>query len=134
MKTKLLFWMLPLLFVLGACDQLKQLSGMGPKAGEKCESEGKQVCQDDKNALACHGGKWEVMPCRGLTGCMGVDNASCANEYAIDGDVCNLEGDTVCADNKKERLVCENNRWKTVEKCPGQNGCQVNVKRVLCNQ
>ena len=126
---------LPGLIALALCS-CNLIPGLGPnaKAGDPCDGEGKQVCLSKETALACHGGKWEAMPCHGITGCIGAgEDASCNNDYAKDGDVCNRAGDFVCTEDKKAMLTCDQNHWKLEQKCLGQNGCQVNVREVRCD-
>jgi hypothetical protein len=91
--TPLLAALLTLLALAG-CDVIKQLTGSKPKAGDKCDQAGKETCLDDKSGLACHNGAWEAMSCQSCV--QGVDNGTCDQSYAKDGEVCNAEKDTVC--------------------------------------
>lgn len=121
------------LLVVAAC-LVGLVSGCKPKAQGSCKIETKEVCIDDKQALACHGGKWEEMPCRGPAGCAktGAENV-CDQSVAADKDVCNLNKDYVCTSDKKGMLECQNHRWTLVESCLGERGCVIEQKKVTCD-
>lgn len=113
---------------------LVALSGCKPTPGGSCKVESKEVCVDDKKALACHDGKWEEMLCRGPDGCSKKGGDSiCDQSVAEDKDVCNLADDYVCTADKKAMLQCVKGRWTNVQSCLGQRGCQMEAKRVTCD-
>jgi hypothetical protein len=112
------------------------LAACGPKgkAGDACSKEGAQICQDKSTSLVCMEGKWEALPCRGLTGCMPAgDGASCNNQGYNDGEPCLEDGNYDCKVDKKAMLQCRGKRWKTVEKCLGPTGCVANAKGAKCD-
>jgi hypothetical protein len=105
-----------------------------PKAGGSCKIETKEVCVDEKKALACHDGKWEEMSCKGSDGCTksGGEN-TCDQSVADDKDVCNLADDYVCTGDKKAMLQCVKNRWSQVQSCLGDRACAMEKKKVTCD-
>lgn len=123
--AKALFASLVLGLVVVACK---------PKEGGSCRREGRESCVDAKSALVCHGGAWEPMTCRGPAGCRKVGSeAECDQTVAEDADVCNLEGDVVCAGDHKAMLECKQNHWARTASCLGQNGCTLVGKTVKCD-
>jgi hypothetical protein len=106
-----------------------------PKAGASCKLELKEVCIGDKQALACHDGKWEEMSCKGPQGCAkaGSDYA-CDQTVAEDKDVCNVSDDHLCTADKKSMLECTKQRkWAFVQNCLGTKGCVLEAKKVTCD-
>ncbi len=120
------------LLALPACKKLIPGGASGGKPGDACQKEGSRVCQDDKNALVCLGGKYELQPCRGLNGCMN-DGAACTNAGYLEGEPCLEEGNYECTTDKKAMLQCSTKHWKPVEKCLGQNGCVANAQGAKCD-
>lgn len=113
---------------------LLSLSGCKPKAGATCKIETKEVCNDAKQALVCHEGKWEEMTCRGPAGCSKSGNeGACDQSVAEEKDVCNLNGDYVCTSDKKGMLECQKNHWVFVQSCLGDRACAMEAKKVTCD-
>lgn len=113
---------------------LGALAGCKPKAGATCKIEMKEVCADDKKALACHDGKWEEMACRGPEACAkGGAEHVCDQSVAEPGDVCNLVDDYVCTADKKAMLQCTKNKWTLVQTCLGDRACVMEKKKVTCD-
>jgi hypothetical protein len=110
-------------------------AGCKPKAGGSCKIETKEVCVDDKKALACHDGKWEEMICKGTDGCSknGTLEKPCDQGVAEDKDVCNLADDYVCTSDKKGMLQCTKNKWTLVQSCLGERACAIDKKKVTCD-
>jgi hypothetical protein len=109
-------------------------TGCRPKAGASCKIETKEVCLDEKEALACHDGTWEAMKCRGPSGCTKSGNEHiCDQAVADENDVCNLANDFVCTADKKGMLECQKNRWSFVQSCLGERGCVMEQKKVTCD-
>jgi hypothetical protein len=122
----------PMLVVCASLAVL--LVGCRPKAGASCKIETKEVCADEKEALACHDGTWEAMTCRGPNGCSRSGSEhTCDQSVAQENDVCNLAGDFVCTGDKKGMLECTRNRWTTVQSCLGERGCAMEQKKVTCD-
>jgi hypothetical protein len=122
-----------LLFCTAACASILLLA-CKPKVGASCKIETKEVCIDDKKALACHDGKWEEMSCHGPAGCSksGGEHA-CDQSVAEDKEVCNLAGDYVCSSNKQGMLECAKGKWTFVQSCLGDRGCVMESKKVTCD-
>jgi hypothetical protein len=110
------------------------MGGCKPKAGASCKIETKEVCIAEKQALVCHDGKWDEMPCRGPNGCAkNGSESSCDQTVAEDKDVCNLPNDYVCSSDKKGMLECSKNHWSFVQSCIGERGCVMEAKKVTCD-
>jgi hypothetical protein len=105
-----------------------------PKAGASCKLDAKEVCVEDKKALACHDGKWEELTCRGPEGCSKSSGEHvCDQSVADDKEACNLADDFVCSADKKAMLQCQKNRWTLVQNCLGDRACAIEKKRVTCD-
>lgn len=110
------------------------LAGCTPEPGATCKAEGKAVCADAKQALACHDGKWEAMACRGASGCAKSGGETRCDQSAVEsGDVCNVADDFVCASNKKAMLQCSKRKWTVVESCLGEHACTKEKNEVRCD-
>jgi hypothetical protein len=123
-------------FVLFGCVLLAGVasSGCKPKAGGGCKIETKEVCIDEKKALACHDAKWEEMTCKGPDGCSKATGEHvCDQSVAEDKDVCNLADDYVCTGDKKGMLQCTKNKWTLVQSCLGDRSCVMEKKKVTCD-
>jgi hypothetical protein len=106
-----------------------------PKAGASCKTELKEACTGDKQALACHDGRWEEMTCRGPGGCSksGSDFV-CDQSIAEEKDVCNVVDVHLCTADKKAMLECgRNRRWSFVQACLGARGCSLADRKVTCD-
>jgi hypothetical protein len=112
-------------------------AGCKPKIGGSCKIELKEVCADEKTALACHDGKWEEMSCRGPNACSKeAGEHPCDQSVAEPGDVCNLVDDYVCTADKKGMLQCTKNKWTLVQSCLGERACAIEkgkVTQVRCD-
>jgi hypothetical protein len=105
-----------------------------PKVGGSCKIETKEMCVDDKKALACHDGKWEELVCKGKDGCSKATGEHvCDQSVADDKDVCNLTDDFVCTGDKKGMLQCTKNHWTQVQSCLGARACTMESKKVTCD-
>jgi hypothetical protein len=122
------------LLVVVAC-LAASFAGCAPKAGGACKREAREVCSADKQALACHDGKWEEMSCRGPAGCAkGGSEGVCDQSIVEEKDVCNVVNDFVCATDKKSMLACTKNRWAFSQACLGERGCSMDQpKKVVCD-
>lgn len=109
-------------------------SGCKPKPGESCKREAKEICLDEKTAVACHDGKWEEMSCRGPEGCSkSSGDTACDQSVAEPNDVCNLADDFLCTADKKAMLACTKNRWTLAQRCLGDRGCTMEQRKVTCD-
>jgi hypothetical protein len=110
------------------------VGGCKPKPGGACKGERRETCVSETQALACHGGTWEEMPCRGPAGCAksGAES-TCDQSVVADKDVCNLDRDFVCASDKKGMLECTKGRWTFAQSCLGDRGCTTDERKVTCD-
>ena len=121
-------------FLTAALALAMAMGGCKPKAGGSCKIETKEVCVEDKKALACHDGKWEEMSCKGADGCSknGGEHV-CDQSVTDEKEVCNLVDDFVCSPDKKSMLQCTKNRWTVVQSCLGERSCVMEKKKVTCD-
>ncbi len=120
--------------LLALCFLTALLGACKPKVGGSCKIETKEVCIEDKKALACHDGKWEEMSCRGPGGCSKASGEHvCDQSVAEDKEVCNLANDYVCTPDKKGMLECSRSKWTFVQSCLGERGCVMEQKKVTCD-
>ncbi len=120
--------------LMAAVLAVSLLNACKPKAGGSCKIETKEVCIEDKKALACHDGKWEEVSCKGADGCSKASgDAVCDQSVAEPGDVCNLSDDYVCTSDKKAMLQCIKNKWTVSQTCLGERACVMEKKRVTCD-
>jgi len=125
---------IPTMKLLHALATVVLLASCKPKPGASCKVETKEVCVDEKHALACHDGKWEEMSCRGESGCSKASGeAVCDQSVAEDKDVCNLNDDYVCTADKKAMLQCAKTKWALAQTCLGERGCVMEKKKVTCD-
>ncbi len=113
------------------------------KGGDICreKDEKRYSCTTDKKTqLRCKSGKWAIMAqCTGESGCdaKGIF-ANCSGSVSNDGDDCELPDDAkrksyTCSVDKKSMLVCMAGKWKAVEQCLAQEGCNSLGLMVRCN-
>jgi hypothetical protein len=106
-----------------------------PKVGATCKVDKKEVC-NEKSALVCHAGNWHEMTCRGPKACTGTDvDTECDQSLARAGEVCNIENNVTCSEDKKSSLLCKDKKWQLDEVCTGPLGCVLaqNEKRLDCD-
>lgn len=104
-----------------------------PKIGQKCTT-GKAVCMDSKTELACIGGVYAEVPCRGTAGCTANRSAVvCDNSIAQAGDGCDLEDDAACSIDKKAMLKCRSFKFTPVLSCKGAKSCQILGSNINCD-
>jgi hypothetical protein len=121
-------------FLVAVTLLASSLGGCSPQAGGSCKVERKEVCVDEKTALACHEGKWEPMTCRGGAGCSKVNGQPvCDQSVAESGDSCNVADSYLCSGDKKSSLQCIKNKWTVIETCIGERGCTQENERVTCD-
>jgi hypothetical protein len=125
----------------GGCSTLQErttcdISGNEP--GDPCSKaeEGVAVCSDDHAMLACHGRKFEKVPCRGPRGCEMVGaQANCDQSVAEAGDACRpLTAKAACSQDKTSVLSCKDGRMSELYRCRGANGCVSGGGKLSCDQ
>jgi hypothetical protein len=101
------------------------------KEGDPCSGTSFH-CSGDKSAMICLNGKYVSMPCRGMMGCMSVNN-SCDQSVAQEKDACTKKDTWTCTDDKKTLLICDGTSLYAGSSCKGPMGCQVIANKVTCN-
>jgi hypothetical protein len=133
------------------CRGPKGCTGMGPASqcdddfgmvGEVCmvDSTGENyACQTDMKAqLACVNGKWAVnSTCKGPGACKVVGlMVNCDDNFADVGDPCKSNASDAnysCTPDKKDMVVCTNNKFVKAKECHGPKGCHIEGNEVYCN-
>ncbi len=106
-----------------ACD----ISANRP--GDVCstDDEGAAVCLGAKQMLACHGGAYQKVACRGPGGCRTEEGrALCDTSVAEPGDGCKDKGNKACTPDGKRLLACTDGKMVELYPCRGDDGCQAN--------
>jgi hypothetical protein len=113
-----------------ACDIDKN------RSGDRCslDEEGSAVCQDGQHLLACHGGTYQAVPCRGPRGCvLESGHALCDTSVGVAGEACRDEGKKCCAEDKSAVLSCKERRLSTLYTCRGPRGCIASGSKLDCD-
>lgn len=108
----------------------------GDKPGDACstDEEGSAVCSDAKTMLACHGGKYVGVACRGARGCLEAGgNAECDESVAEAGEACVSDGKKACSADGKQLLVCSSGQNEARYQCRGERGCSVVRGKIDCD-
>ncbi len=106
------------------------------RAGQSCKNESHETCVDGdpKKALACIGGAWTEIACKGDKGCKTAGNASsCDQSVATVGDACSVAENHTCGEGGKLALVCKKGHWERAATCTGKRGCNVRDRDVECD-
>jgi len=84
--------------------------------------------------LACHGGLYAFVPCRGPSGCENVDGRPrCDLSIAEAGDPCPEENLKACAADGSEVLICKQHAMQRFYLCRGPNGCTSSGGKLNCD-
>ena len=108
----------------------------GNKPGDACstDEEGSAVCSGPKAMLACHGGKYASIACRGERGCAEEGGrAECDESVAESGEACVFEGKKACSADGKQLLVCASGQNEARQACRGERGCSVVHGKIDCD-
>ncbi|HXK16640.1 MAG TPA: hypothetical protein VNG33_02455 [Polyangiaceae bacterium] len=114
-----------------SCD----ISGNQP--GDACgkDDEGIAVCEGDKSMLACHGRKYEAVPCRGPRGCEMVGaQANCDQSIAEAGEPCKKDNAKACSADQSQVLSCKAGRLAQLYLCRGETHCSSVGGKLACDQ
>ncbi len=106
------------------------------KPGDACstDDEGAATCNGKVTMLACHGGVYGVVPCRGARGCELADGrAACDTSIAEPSDACRDEGTKACAADRSAVLVCKDHAMAQFYPCRGVNGCGSAAGKLSCD-
>ena len=108
----------------------------GNKAGDACsaEDEGAAVCANKAGMVACHGGKYAFVPCRGTRGCVDAEGrALCDTSLAEPNDPCNDENLKACSGDGSQVLVCKQHTMQRFYLCRGAGGCASSAGKLSCD-
>ncbi|HYQ14120.1 MAG TPA: hypothetical protein VEQ58_00120, partial [Polyangiaceae bacterium] len=114
-----------------ACD----ISGNEP--GDVCSKadEGVAVCAGPDAMLACHGRKFERVPCRGPRGCaMLGEQASCDQSVADVAEACNKPNAKACSVDLTQVLSCVDGQMAAQYFCRGPARCSSAGGKLACDQ
>ena len=108
----------------------------GNKPGDACstDDEGAATCSNQDGMLACHGGKYALVPCRGSRGCLNAaGRASCDTSLAEPGDACNDESSKACSGDGSQVLICKQHVMQRFYLCRGASGCASSAGKLSCD-
>ena|GEM_PF-845708 len=123
----------------GGCRQTEKGTSCdfsGDKAGDPCsrDEEGAASCSTKDGMLACHGGLYALVPCRGPRGCENADGrAFCDTSIAEQGDPCSDENLKACAGDRSQVLICKQHTMQRFYLCRGANGCVSSAGKLNCD-
>ena len=84
--------------------------------------------------LACHAGKYALVPCRGARGCVNAEGrASCDTSIAEPGDSCNDENLKACSSDGSQVLICKQHSMQRFYSCRGEAGCVSGGGKLSCD-
>jgi hypothetical protein len=108
----------------------------GNKAGDPCSKadEGAAICSNKDGMLACHGGRYALVPCRGSRGCANAEGrALCDTSIAEPGDVCQSESHKACSSDGSQVLICKQHTMQRFYLCRGEGGCTSSTGKLSCD-
>ena len=108
----------------------------GDKSGDPCsaDDEGAATCSSKDGMLACHGGLYGIVPCRGTRGCINADGrASCDTSVAQPNDACRDETLKACASDNTQVLICKDHVMVSYYPCRGLGGCASTGGKLSCD-
>ena len=114
-----------------ACDM------SGNTVGDSCSKadEGVAVCVGNDAMLACHGRRFERVPCRGPRGCaMAGEQASCDQSIAEPGESCKKPGAQACSVDGSQVLACRDGKMTPQYLCRGEGRCGSAGGKLSCDQ
>ena len=84
--------------------------------------------------LACHGGHYALVPCRGSRGCVNAEGrALCDTSLAEPGDVCHDENLKACSGDGSQVLICKQGTMQRFYLCRGAAGCASGAGKLSCD-
>lgn len=108
----------------------------GNQPGDACstDEEGSAVCAGPNAMLACHGGKYVSVACRGGRGCAEEGGrAECDESVAESGERCVFDGKKACSADGKHLLVCAAGQNEARYECRGEHGCSIVRGKIDCD-
>jgi hypothetical protein len=124
----------------GGCSTAREKTSCdisGNQPGDACSKsdEGVAVCAGESAMLACHGRKYETVPCRGPRGCeMVVGQPNCDQSVAELGEACKKQNAKACSADKTRVLSCAEGRMKELYACRGEGQCSSAAGKLACDQ
>jgi hypothetical protein len=124
----------------GGCSTLRETTSCdisGNQPGDVCakSDEGVAVCAGSDAMLACHGQKFEKVPCRGARGCESVaGQANCDQSVAEPGEACKAPNAKACSLDKRRVLSCIDGSLREQYECRGEAGCSAQGGKLTCDQ
>ena len=108
----------------------------GNKPGDPCstDDEGAATCANKDGMLACHGGRYAIVPCRGARGCVNAESrALCDTSIAEPGDACREENLKACTADGTQVLICKQHTMQRFYFCRGPAGCASGGGKLSCD-
>jgi hypothetical protein len=104
-------------------------------AGDPCMGATDEYACSKTQELLCSGGTFvRQFECRGPKGCTITGRTvSCDNTLAERGDPCKRMGSLACSVDNKQRFVCKDGKWDLDSYCRGNDGCQVRLNDMFCD-
>ncbi|HET7545843.1 MAG TPA: hypothetical protein VFK05_38510 [Polyangiaceae bacterium] len=113
-----------------SCD----FSGNKPDDPCSADDEGAASCSGKDGMLACHGGVYVFVPCRGTRGCVTAEaRALCDTSVGEPDDACAEENSKACAGDGSQVLICKQHRMQRFYLCRGANGCAAAPGKLNCD-
>ena len=109
----------------------------GNQPGDVCSKadEGVAVCAGEHAMLACHGRRFESVPCRGRRGCeMVAGQPNCDQSVAEVAEPCKKENAKACSADMKQVLTCKDGRMSAQYECRGDGHCSAEGGKLACDQ
>jgi hypothetical protein len=108
----------------------------GNQPGDPCsaDEQGAASCSSKDGMLACHGGVYAFVPCRGYRGCVNAEGrAVCDTSIAEPGDVCSDDNLKACSGDRSQVLICKQHTMQRFYSCRGENGCLSSGGKLNCD-
>lgn len=105
--------------------------------GDACSGsdQGVAICAGESAMLACHGRKYETVPCRGPRGCETVaGQPHCDQSIAEPGEACSKQDAKACSLDKTRVLSCADGRLRELYICRGEGKCSSAGGKLSCDQ
>lgn len=108
----------------------------GNKPGDLCsaDDQGAATCSSKDGMLACHGGVYVFVPCRGSRGCENAEGrALCDTSIAEPEDACSDDNLKACSGDRSQVLICKQHTMQRFYLCRGANGCVSSGGKLSCD-
>jgi hypothetical protein len=112
------------------CD----IAGNQPDSPCSKVEEGAASCVEEHRMIACRGGRYRSVPCRGPKGCENEEGkALCDTSIAEPTDPCKDEGLKACSQDGKDVLGCQHGEMQGLYRCRGPGGCESKSGKLECD-